>query len=231
MRKWTRTIPTVAAFAASAALSSRVPAVAPLDLSRLLPPSIPIGPGEITRTATLLLMPMVALAVLLLFTALERVRGTGSPLPSWWLREDTGAAAVQRFAPTYNTVVFSVTALFLIAHIVILSNVIGAPDWVYSLATALLGFGFMAGGNIMPRVRPNWIMGLRTRRTLSDPGAWSRTHRLLGKMLLGVGSMVVLLSIVAPRYAFAVGIIALLASLILSHAIGTRRPDPGSAPA
>jgi uncharacterized membrane protein len=205
MRRWTRTLPTVAAFAVSAAVFNRVPEVSTLDLSRLLPPAVPIGTGTVTRAAALFLMPVVSLAVLGLFTLLERA-----------------SSSVQRFEATYNSMVFAVTGLLVLMHIVLVANVLGSPDWTYNLFTAVLGFGLIAAGNVMPRVRPNWIVGVRTRRTLSDPVAWAKTHRILGVLLLAVGSFVVLLSVIAPRYALIAGLVALLAAFVVSHALGTR---------
>src|SRR6266513_565511 len=40
------------------------------------------------------------------------------------------------------------------------------------LAPVLLGAALMAIGNLLPRVRPNVAIGIRTSRTLRDRGAW-----------------------------------------------------------
>jgi uncharacterized membrane protein len=145
-----------------------------------------------------------------------------APLPQWWLNEKTGSAAVTKFEPTFNTIVFSVTALLALFHIVFLGSLLQWPQWSYRAATMIFGLGLMAAGNVMPRVRPNWIVGLRTKRTLSDPVAWSKTHRLLGVLLIGVGALVVVSSIIAPRFALSIGLIGFLIALPASHVIGTR---------
>jgi uncharacterized membrane protein len=176
-----------------------------------------------------LFIPTLCLAVWILFSVLAKVRGPTKGLPEWWLNEKTGAASVEKFEPTYTTIVFSVTALFALFHIVFLGSLLGWPVWSYRVATLVFGIGLMAAGNVMPRVRPNWIVGLRTKRTLSDPSVWSRTHRILGALLIGVGTLVVLTSFVALRYAMLVGVVGLLAAFVVSYSLGTRSV-PGDVP-
>lgn len=228
MRKWTRAVPTIAAFVVSAAAFNKVPEVASVDLTPLVPPGIALGEGAVSRVAVLLLMPVVSLAVLILFSVLEKVRGPAKAVPSWWLNDQTGAAGVQRFEPTYNAVVAAVTGLVALMHVVLVGSALGSPDWAYQVFTAVFGFGIMAAGNVMPRVRPNWIVGIRTPRTLSDPAAWSKTHRVLGTLLLTVGGIIVVLSLIAPRYALVSGLVALLIALALAHVIGTRHSGAAS---
>ena len=76
----------------------------------------------------------------------------------------------------------------------------------------LLGLGLAALGNVMPRLRPNPIMGLRTRATLNDPVLWARMHRLFGSLLLASGVLVMLLALTAVQYA----LIGFVATLLLS---------------
>ena len=226
MRKWMEGVPTLTACAASAALFSRLPAAGNIDLSPIVPAGIPATGGPVSRVAVALLTPTVCLGVWILLSLLAKVRGPAKPIPEWWLNEKTGAAAVEKFEPTYNTIVFSVTAFLLLIHIVLLGSLLGWPQWSYRAATIVFGFGFIAAGNVMPRVRPNWIVGLRTKRTLSDASVWSRTHRLLGALLIGVGSLVIVASLIAPRYALITGLIGLLIAFPSAYVWGTR-PIPG----
>ena len=221
MRKWHAAIPVAAAYAFSAMVFPRLPASARLRSTLFLPFTPPEG-GPISRVAAALLLPTVALGVWLLFTALSSVKAPRPPLPEWLLNETTDANAVSRFRPTYSTIAFAVTALVALMHVVLLGNLLGWPDWTYQLATALLGFGMAAAGNVIPRTRPNWIMGVRTKRTLADRATWLKTHRLLGALLIASGGLVVLVSLVAPTYALVVALGSLLVSLVASHQLGTR---------
>lgn len=222
MRKWTEALPTLGAFALSAAVFSQLPGEGRVDFSPLVPEGIPASGGPVPRVAAALAVPTVAIAVWVLLSVLRRVKGPARAVPEWWLNEETGAAAVTRFEPTYSTIIFSVTALVALIHAVFVGSLLEWPEWIYRVFTAVLGFGLMAAGNVMPRVRPNWIVGLRTKRTLSDPHAWSRTHRVLGRSLIVAGSLVIIASAVAPRYALVTGLVALLSAFLFSHQMGTR---------
>ena len=224
MRKWTSVIPIVGAYALSAAMFSRLPDVGHPDLSPLIPISLPGGEG-LPRIAVALLIPTIGLVLWILLSALAKVGGPRRPLPEWWLNEQTGSESVERFAPTYATIVFAVTSLLALMHVALVAGVLHWPLWTYKILTAILGIGFIAAGNVMPRTRPNWIVGVRTKRTLTDRTAWQRTHRVLGALFMGLGTVVVLTSIVAPRYALAVAVLGLLPSLIVAHAFGTRDTD------
>lgn len=224
MRKWTPIIPIVGAFALSAAMFSRLPDVGHPDLSPLIPINFPSGEG-VPRAAVALLIPTVGLVVWILLNALAKLRGPRRPLPEWWLNEQTGSESVDRFAPTYATLIFSLTSLFALMHVALVAGVLHWPLWTYRILTAILGIGLIAAGNVMPRTRPNWIVGVRTKRTLTDRTAWQRTHRVLGALCMGLGTVVVLTSIVAPRYALAAAALGLLPSLIVAHAFGTRDAD------
>jgi uncharacterized membrane protein len=214
MRKWTSVVPVLGAYALSAAVFSRLPSEARPDFSPLLPFHAAAA-APVPRLVIALLIPTLALAVWVVLTFLAKV---------------VSRDAIQRFEPTYETVVFSVTSLIALMHVVFVVASLGWPSSIYQLATAIVGLGFIAVGNVMPRVRPNWIAGLRTKRTLSDPAAWASTHRLLGALMIGVGAMVVVLSIIAPRYALAAAFAALLASFVLAHLFGTRVQDSKTMP-
>lgn len=228
MRKWTGGIPILGAYALSAVVYTRLaPRVKP-DFSLLLPIAVSSGAG-IPRLAAALLIPTIALAVWLLLAFAVKVRGPVKGIPQWWLNEKVGADSISRFQPTYETVLFSVTALLALMHAVLIGASLGWPSSMFQLATAILGLGFIALGNVMPRVRRNWIVGLRTPRTLSDPSAWAMTHRLLGVLMIAAGSLVIICSIVAARYALVVGIAALLSAFVIAHAFGGRGNHSSSA--
>ncbi|MEO7503011.1 MAG: SdpI family protein [Gemmatimonadaceae bacterium] len=224
MRKWTPAIPMVGSYALSAAIFSRLPDVGHPDFSPLIPLTFPGGEG-IPRIAVALLLPTIAVGLWILLSALAKVGGPRKPLPEWWLNEETGSESVERFAPTYATITFAVAALIALMHIALVAGVLHWPLWTYRILTSILGVGFIAAGNIMPRTRPNWIVGLRTKRTLTDRAAWQRTHRVLGALMMGLGAVIVVASLVAPRYALAVAVLGLLPSFIVAHAFGTRGTD------
>jgi hypothetical protein len=219
MRKWTAAIPVAVSLGLSVAFYNEIPLASSPDFSPLLPIDLPEG-GPVPRLAAALLIPVVALGVWLLLTGLAKVTSGRPPLPEWLLNEETGSKSIRRFEPTYGTIVFGVTALLALMHAGLLAGVLGSPDWIFQALTACLGFGIAAVGNVIPRMRPNWIAGVRTKRTLSDAVVWSRTHRVLGASLIAAGIIVVAASIVAPRFALVTAAGLVLLSLPLAHFSG-----------
>ena len=214
MRKWATAVPVAAAFAFSAAVFSKLPESSSPNFSAVYP--LPASDGDsMPRAFVALMFPVVALLAWLLINFLAKVSSGKKPLPDWWINEKTGSAAVQRFEPTFNTIIFAMMCLFLLLHLALLGSLLGWPTWSYKLIVAIIGAGLIAAGNVLPRTKPNWIMGLRTKRTLSDPVIWARTHRRFGAMMVVAGLIVMVTAIVAVRYAFVVAIVALaLAALV-----------------
>ena len=62
-----------------------------------------------------------------------------------------------------------------------------------------LGLLFMMVGNFLTRVRPNWIMGIRTPWTLSSDRAWRETHRAGGYTFVVVGLVTLIAAFAAPK--------------------------------
>lgn len=222
MRKWGSVVPVIAAYALSALVFEDLPAVGRVDVSPLLPVDIPTG-GAVGPVGVALLMPSVALGVWVLLTVLSLVKG--NPGSSFPLNADTGSASVERFAPSFATVSYSVTCLLALVHLALVASVLGWPTWSFQVIGAGVGIALMVAGNVMPRVRPNWIVGIRTRSTIADPSVWAHTHRMLGILWFVSGLAVVALSIVALRFALVFALAALIGSMVTAHRIGRERSD------
>jgi uncharacterized membrane protein len=88
------------------------------------------------------------------------------------------------------------------------------------------GVGLMIVGNVMPRLRPNAVAGIRTARTMRDPAEWARAHRIFGAVWLGAGLLTTVVALAAPSYALLTGVLA----LALSSLAGLLLPRAPSAP-
>jgi uncharacterized membrane protein len=94
-------------------------------------------------------------------------------------------------AGSREAVMAVVTWLLLVVHVSILLAATGAPLGGPTLmAVGFAGFQLFLG-NLLPRVRPNFFVGIRTPWTISSDTVWRRTHRVAGKLLVagGVGSL------------------------------------------
>jgi uncharacterized membrane protein len=87
------------------------------------------------------------------------------------------------------------TVLFMVGlHGLVLVTLLGFPTSgfpVHRLAVALFGLLLVGIGNVLPRVRPNTVIGISTRHLLDDPVAWARVHRMAGYFLVTLGAIAV----------------------------------------
>ena len=104
-----------------------------------------------------------------------------------------------------------VTWIFVLGLMVVLQFFIAAPvfglepgpQWIL----ALVGLLFICLGNMLPKSRPGFFVGVRTPWTITNTDNWIATHRLAGKLFLLAGLLMVHGGL-APR------IIALCSALI-----------------
>jgi uncharacterized membrane protein len=187
-------------------------------------PGIPAGDAEaMPRLAAAFLIPTLALVIWLVLRG-KRI------LPGWLVSERTGAGAVERFGPTFNLIVILVVGFVVLLHVVTLGTAIGWPGWTSQAFTGAIGVGLIVLGNVMPRTRPNWVAGLRTRETLSDPDLWRRTHRYFGALLMVTGFVVIVVSLIATPYALLSAGAGFLLSGLLAWALGRRRSASAAEP-
>ena len=58
-----------------------------------------------------------------------------------------------------------------------------------------LGFLFAVMGNLMPKIRQNYFIGIKTPWALEDEDNWRRTHRMAGRLWFAAGLLMMLLSV------------------------------------
>jgi uncharacterized membrane protein len=95
---------------------------------------------------------------------------------------------------TFDAILFRLVLFLIALHALILVNLVGLmPGRGVAGRSVLVLFGLLliGVGNLLPRTRPNIILGLRTARTLTDRALWIRMHRLGGYLLVALGAIVV----------------------------------------
>ncbi len=124
------------------------------------------------------------------------------------VRQGNGA-----FTDTYNAIIFRVVLFVGGLHGTILAALLGrglmarTGPLVPRLAPLLLGAVLIAIGNLLPRVRPNVAIGIRTSRTLRDREAWLRTNRTAGYVSVTLGVVIVAITLLLPRGPWVTGAI------------------------
>ena len=167
----------------------------------------------------LFVMPVTALAVYLVLLVLPRV--------------DPARANYVNFRGPYAAIRLAIVLVLALVDLAILLPVAGiAVDRSVALRLIMGGL-FVVLGAVMGKIRPNWLVGIRTPWTLSSKESWVRTHRLGGWVFLIVGLVFVLTVPLpsAPAFLIAFGALAVGVAWTVIYSYMIWRSDPVRYPA
>lgn len=135
------------------------------------------------------------------------VRGLPSILP----KKDK-----QRMTPGSVPVVAMLITIFLAAvHIIILYVALTPHVQVTRLVFIVLGMFLVSLGLIMPRLRRNPIIGVRTPWTLTSDENWARTHRVAGYSMVTGGALTILCAMIGGMAGTIAALVCILGSSIV----------------
>lgn len=101
-------------------------------------------------------------------------------------------------------------------HLILLATLLGGAEWAARAPSLLVGVFLILVGNVLPRLRRNLLLGVRTPWSLSDERAWTRTHWASGYALFTFGLIVLAVALLAPRW---VGRVVSLGAFLLAAAL------------
>lgn len=194
MRKWIPLLIVVAAFVATAVVYPKLPASIPTHWNLSGQPDKWSG-----RFWGAWLMPVFILGAWALFRILPAI--------------DPRGGNYVKFGGAFEGIVTAVMLFMLALHIVVLRAALGHPSDMRRVVPIGIGLLFLVIGNLLPRARPNWFVGIRTPWTLSSDRVWEKTHRLGGRVFVVAGILMVLAGILAVRWAHVVAFTVLLVSV------------------
>ncbi|HVA80365.1 MAG TPA: SdpI family protein [Candidatus Binataceae bacterium] len=139
--------------------------------------------GYGSRFEGLLLQPMIGIGVYFLMIALPRI--------------DPGRANYANFSIAYETIRTSVIALMAAVYLVTQLAIQGSAVNLGVIIPLMVGALMIGVGNVLPKLRPNWFVGIRTPWTLSSKTAWGQTHRFGGWLFVLVG-FIFMLGVLLP---------------------------------
>lgn len=122
-----------------------------------------------------------------------------------------------RFAESYAFVYVLILLAVLAVHVVSIAVALGYALPVRRVIPAILGCVCLGVGNVLPRIRANSFMGVRSTWALSDDRVWSRTQRLGGYLLFVAGALFILDAIVVSHITSVLSTIALIAAIAISY--------------
>jgi hypothetical protein len=224
VRKWLPLALIAATVGATAFVIRDLPSPVTVDLRGLLPFPIEDKGDTAPRWVAVFGIPAIATMVWALFLAGRE--GVGLRITRRLFPDApealTDPATIERFRATYETIVLWVVVLILGMHAGVIAAALGHEALAPRIISVVMGISLAATGNVIPRVRPNLIAGVRTRRTLSDPTLWRATHRVLGVAFVLAGIITVIVGLVAPAYGLPTAVVTLVSACIVAMIGGTR---------
>ena len=214
MRKWIPLLIVIAAFIASAVVFQRLPETMPTHFDMSGQPN-----GWSSRLFGAWLVPLF----LILMWGLLRVLPTIDPRGSNYAK----------FGGAFEGMIVSIMLFMLALHIVMLRAALGYPVAMQRVVPIGVGVLLAVIGNLLPRARPNWFIGIRTPWTLSSDRVWEKTHRFGGHVFVAGGILIVLAALVTEQWAHIVLVTVVLlcsaAFFIYSYVEWKREQNPAGA--
>lgn len=181
-----------------------------LILYPFLPNKVPMHwnfKGEIDRYGSkfegTFLVPLMTLGFYLLFLFLPYL--------------DPKEENYKKFERVYQFIKYAFVVLFSIMHYsVLIATIFGIRDLIPKVTPLSVGIIFILLGNYMPRIKPNWFVGIRTPWTLSDEEVWRKTHRLGGYLFIVSGLLIILAGFLPPYWNFIILMLSVFLSAFIS---------------
>ncbi|MDD4606741.1 MAG: DUF1648 domain-containing protein [Patescibacteria group bacterium] len=146
------------------------------------------------------LMPIISLAVLILFILLPRL--------------DPKKENLEKFSSYFNFFIVAITLFFLYMHIITLAWNIGYKINISEMMIPGLGLLIFYCGILISHAQQNWFIGIRTPWTLSSKKSWEKTHTLGGILFKLCGGLILLSALFNDKYTPLLILIPLIVSII-----------------
>ena len=95
------------------------------------------------------------------------------------------------------------------------SVALGKEISIYWLFPGLFGILFVVMGNYLPKIKQNRTMGIKISWALNNEENWNKTHRLAGKLWVAGGIVLIAISFLPLKWAFAIMVTLFLVMMIV----------------
>lgn len=120
----------------------------------------------------------------------------------------------EKFGKYYDLfALMMVIFLNVIESIILVESFFPETIAVSKLVIILIGILFVILGNMMPKIKSNFYMGIKTPWTLSNTDIWNKTQRLGGRMMFATGVVSIISGIC---FSEVVSFIILMASVVFT---------------
>jgi len=108
------------------------------------------------------------------------------------------ASSIQSFPQTYGLIILTAVAFLVVIQAMLVLSAAGMAIDQTKIIFSGAGVLFIVIGNFLPKMRKNWLIGIRTPWTLSDERVWEKTHRFSGPIFVLGGFLMLLGGLLAP---------------------------------
>ncbi|MEA1676669.1 SdpI family protein [Nitrospirillum sp. BR 11163] len=105
---------------------------------------------------------------------------------------------LERSATAWHTARLSVLGVLMVTHLGLIATALGHSVDMRRLHAFALGMSMAVVGNVLGKVRPNHLLGIRTPWTRADEWVWDRTHRFGGWLSVIGGLVLMVLAVFLP---------------------------------
>lgn len=177
--------------------------------------------GYAPKEIGLFMLPLVAAGIAAVFLLIPRF--------------EPRRANLERSGQAYAAIWIAVVTLLGGVHVLSVAIALGAALDVTRLILIGVGVLFVVIGNFLPKVRPNYLVGIRTPWTLASDLSWVRTHRVGGRLFVVEGFVLIGLGLLGARAEMlavaVIGAVAIELAVVFVYSYQVWKLDPGKRPA
>jgi uncharacterized membrane protein len=179
--------------------------------------SVPMPNGWSDRIWGAWALPVFLLGMWSLMTILPKIDPRGSNYA--------------KFGGAFEAIIVSIMLFMLGMHFIVLRAALGYPVQIERVIPIGVGVLLIVVGNLLPRARPNWFVGIRTPWTLSSDRVWEKTHRFGGRVFVAGGILITVTALLWMPWANAVLFTAMVlvgSSVLIYSYVEWKREQPVS---
>ncbi|QOT01014.1 SdpI family protein [Brevibacterium sp. JNUCC-42] len=136
-------------------------------------------------------------------------------LPKFDPRQDT----YNKAKSTYLTTRYVVIVFMLVMHCIVILTGLGYNLDIGLIVNMLVGLLFVFIGNVMPRMKPSYFVGIKTPWTLASDEVWRKTHFVGGRLFVLGGILIIGCSFLPSFLQVWAMLVILLGTVVITYFI------------
>jgi uncharacterized membrane protein len=172
--------------------------------------------GYAPKTVGLFLLPLITLGIAAVFWAIPVI--------------EPRRANIEKSGKAYAAIWVGVVLLMAAVDVATTAAALGATFDISLVVLVATGLLFIVIGNYLPKVRPNYMVGIRTPWTLTSDLSWDRTHRIGGRLFVLEGVVFIILGLVRPASGTLIGVlvggIVIMLVVLFGYSYRVWKTDP-----